>query len=161
MDNVPEDRRTWRRVANEVQGALRELNGHLSVLNHRIGTRVALRDGDLICLDLIARYGPISPSALARRAGTHPATMTGVLDRLERSGWITRERDQADRRAVVVRVLPDRGGEIFRHYAGMREALDEVCADYDPGQLEMIAGFLARVAEAGDRSAAKLGADQE
>ena len=157
MDNVPEDRRPWRRAANEVQGALRDVNGRLVGLNQRVSARVSLRTIDLTCLDLVARFGPISPSALARRAGMHPATMTGILDRLERSGWLVRERDQADRRAVVVRVLPDRGSEIFRLYAGMRGALNTICADYDTAQLEMIAGFLTRVAEAGELSAEELG----
>ena len=160
MDNVPDDRRAWRRVANEVQNVLRDLNGHLVGLNHRVSSRVALRSVDLTCLDLVARYGPISPSALARRAGMHPATMTGILDRLERSGWLVRERDQADRRSVVVRVLPDRGNEIFRLYAGMRGELNDICADYDVEQLETIAGFLARVAAAGERSAEQLGERQ-
>ena len=157
MNTVPEERRGRRRVANEVQDALRELNGHLVVLNQRVSARVALRSVDLTCLDLVARFGPISPSALAKRAGMHPATMTGILDRLERSGWLVRERDQADRRAVVVRVLPDRGSEIFRLYAGMRGELDAICEDYDSAQLEMIAGFLTRVAGAGERSAEELG----
>jgi DNA-binding MarR family transcriptional regulator len=157
MDNVPDDRRQWRRVANEVQGALRDMNGYLIVLNHRVGARLSLRDVDLTCLDLIARYGPLSPSAVAKRAGMHPATMTGILDRLERSGWITRERDQADRRAIVVRVLSDRGGEVYHLYTGMRAAMDDICAGYDAGQLELIAGFLARVSAAGERSADELG----
>jgi DNA-binding MarR family transcriptional regulator len=157
MDNVPEDRRAWRRAANEVQGALRDVNGQLGVLNHHVSARVALRDVDRGCLDLIARYGPVGPGALAKRAGMHPATMTGILDRLERGGWIIRERDDADRRAVVVRVRPDRGGEIFRQYAGMRGELNDICAGYDAAQLDLIAGFLARVAAAGERSAAALG----
>ncbi|MPZ80674.1 MAG: MarR family transcriptional regulator [Actinophytocola sp.] len=153
MNNVPEDRRQWRRAANEVQSALRDLNGHLVVLNHRVGTRVALRDVDLACLDLIARYGSISPSVLAKRAGMHPATMTGVLDRLERNGWVVRERDPEDRRAVVVRVLPDRGGELFRLYSGMRASMNDICAGYDTDQLTLIRDFLNRVAGAGERSA--------
>jgi len=45
--------------------------------------------------------------------------MTGVLDRLERGGWIARERDPDDRRAVVVRTLRDRYAELLRHYSGM------------------------------------------
>ncbi len=159
MDNVPEDRRAWRRVANEVQGALRDVNGHLIVLNHRVGTRVSLRDVDLTCLDIVARYGPLSPSALATRAGVHPATMTGILDRLERSGWVARDRDQADRRAVVVRAVADQGGELYRLYGGMRAALNDICAEYDVEQLELIAGFLRRVAHAGERSADALAGD--
>jgi DNA-binding MarR family transcriptional regulator len=157
MNNVPRDRRAWRRLSSEVQNALRDVNGNFIALNHQVGGRVSLRHVDLSCLDHIARYGPIGPGALAKRMGMHPATMTGILDRLERSGWVARERDSSDRRAVVVRTLPDRGVELYHLYTGMRTALDEICADYDAEQLELIVGFLNRVADAGERSAAELG----
>src|SRR5262252_2323959 len=122
--------RRRRRLTTGIRESLRELNGQLSLLNHQVGARLELRDGDLACLDLIDRYGPLSPSALARRAGLHPATMTGILDRLERAGWVARERDPgaADRRAVVVRTLRERGAELFRLYSGMNSAMDEICA---------------------------------
>ncbi|GAB3457577.1 MarR family transcriptional regulator [Actinophytocola sediminis] len=140
-----------------VQGSLREMTSQLSLLNHRVGARIALKDVDLDCLDLISRNGPISPSALAKHAGLHPATMTGVLDRLERAGWVVRERDQQDRRAVVVSLRRERGGELYRLYGGMRSALDDICADYDQDQLATIAEFLGRVAAAGGQEAEKLG----
>lgn len=140
-----------------MQGALRDTSSQLSILNHRVGTRLALKDADLECLDLISRYGPISPGTLAKRTGTHPATMTGVLDRLERDGWIARERDQRDRRAVTVVVRRERGGELYRLYGGMRAALDDICADYDQDQLTTIAEFLERVARAGGHAAEDLG----
>ena len=73
----------------------------LSLLNLHVGAHLDLKDVDLNCLDLLASHGPLSPTALARRAGLHPATMTGILDRLERGGWVARERDPSDRRAVV------------------------------------------------------------
>src|SRR6202042_3659357 len=85
-----------------IRQSLRELSIQLSVLNHHVGAHLDLKDVDLACLDLVARHGPLSPTALARRAGLHPATMTGILDRLESGGWIDRGRDPADRRAVVV-----------------------------------------------------------
>src|SRR5262249_20243129 len=86
----------------EVKKSLRELGIQLSQLNQNISARIDLKATDLRTLDLIGRYGPISPSALAKRAGMHPATTTGVLDRLERGGWIERGRDPSDRRGVVV-----------------------------------------------------------
>jgi DNA-binding MarR family transcriptional regulator len=61
-----------------------------------MSARLDLKAADLECLDLITRYGSLSPGDLARRAGLHPATMTGILDRLERGGWIDRDRADAD-----------------------------------------------------------------
>src|SRR6266567_5997615 len=94
--------RRRRRLTMAIKDSLRAMNNQLSLLNHHVGRRVDLKDVDLDCLDLIDRHGPLSPSTLARRAGLHPATMTGVLDRLERGGWIARERDPSDRRGVIV-----------------------------------------------------------
>ncbi|HVV23692.1 MAG TPA: MarR family transcriptional regulator, partial [Pseudonocardiaceae bacterium] len=95
------------------------------------------------------RYGPLSPSALARRAGLHPATVTGILDRLERGGWVARDRDTTDRRAVLVRALRDRTGELYRLYSGMNDSMDDLCAGYDETELELLADFLHRTANAG------------
>src|SRR6201989_3393361 len=94
-----------RRVVSATN-ALRALGGELAVLNHRVGKRVELKDLDLDCLDVISRDGPISPSALADRVGVHLATMTGILNRLEEGGWITRDRSASDRRAGGVARRP-------------------------------------------------------
>ncbi|MFF1573084.1 MarR family transcriptional regulator [Leifsonia sp. NPDC058292] len=138
-----------RRAATEIKRTLRELNNQVALLNNQVGARVDLRPLDLDCLDVVAIHGPMSPSDLARRAGLHPATITGILDRLEKSGWIARERDDADRRAVKIRALPDRAGELFQLYSGMNDSMDEIFADYDDAQLATLADFLGRAAAAG------------
>jgi DNA-binding MarR family transcriptional regulator len=151
--------RRRRRLVTGVKNSLREMSTQLSLLNHHVGARLELKDGDFACLELIAREGVLNPSTLARRAGLHPATMTGVLDRLQRAGWITRDRDPAaaDRRAVTVRALRDRGAEVFRLYAGMNSSMDEICAGYQDKELELIAGFLDRVGAAGRTATDALG----
>ena len=114
-----------RRLNRAIKESLRDLGAQLALLNHSVGARLDLKATDLECLDLITRYGPLSPSALARRAGLHPATMTGILDRLERGGWIDRGRDPADRRGVIVQAARGRGAEVLRLYlvdSGMNTA---------------------------------------
>jgi DNA-binding MarR family transcriptional regulator len=138
-----------RQLTRAVKRSLRELRIQLSLLNHRVGARLDFRDADLDCLDFIASHGPMSPSALARRAGLHPATLTGILDRLESGGWVTRDRHPSDRRAVVVRVRRGRIVELLRLYAGMNAAMDQLCAEYAESELELLADFLRRVANAG------------
>ncbi len=141
--------RRRRQTTAAIKESMRDLRLQLARLQHGVGTRLELRDADLDCLDLIARHGPIGPSALARLAGVHPATLTGILDRLERGGWIARDRDPADRRAVTVHIRRDRAAEILRQYAGMNAALDRICAGYDAAQLDTLADFLRRATDAG------------
>src|SRR5437016_3800645 len=163
MDTMPSEAgdaaRRRRRLTAAIKQSLRELSIQLSLLNHQVGARVDLNDVDFDCLELVNRHGPLSPSALARRAGLHPATMTGILDRLERGGWVARDRDPSDRRAVVVRALRDRNAELFRLYAGMNSSMNEICAGYDDAELEVLADFLRRTVDAGREATEKLAGD--
>jgi DNA-binding MarR family transcriptional regulator len=156
-DPAPHDgERTRRRLTGELKRRFRDVNNQIALLSHHISAQVDLKDVDLDCLDFLAQHGPATLSALARQAGVHPATMTGVIDRLEKGGWIQRQRDESDRRAVVVSVRPDAIGEVFRHYDGMNTQMDAVCDDYSPAELEVIAGFLARTADAGRRAVSEF-----
>jgi DNA-binding MarR family transcriptional regulator len=139
--------------------SLRDLGTQLFLINHHVGGHLDLKSVDLQCLDLIDRFGPLSPSALARRAGLHPATMTGILDRLERGGWVARDRHPSDRRGVVVATLRDRIGELLHLYSGMNASLNQICAGYQDDELELIANFLRRTADAGRRAADELADD--
>lgn len=75
---------------------------------------------------------PSTPAALADEAGVTRATMTGLIDTLEKDGWARRETDPKDRRTVLVRLtaagqafldrtLPD----YFRCVSDLIEPLDE------------------------------------
>ncbi len=148
--------RRRRRLAGAIGKSLRELAIQLSLLNHQIGAKLELQDVDIDCLDMIDRLGPLTPSALARLAGLHPATITGILDRLERGGWVARERDPADRRAVLVGVRRERYPDLMRLYAGMNRSMNKIYAEYDERALETIADFLQRTSSAGQRATEAL-----
>jgi DNA-binding MarR family transcriptional regulator len=149
--------RERRRKVAAVTNALRDLRIELAVLNHRVGKRVELKDLDLDCLDVIARHGPISPSALADRVGVHLATMTGILNRLEEGGWITRDRSASDRRAVVVASIPARQRELFEAFGGMNTRMGWIWDSYTDDELDLIAGFLTRTVAAGRASSDEIG----
>jgi DNA-binding MarR family transcriptional regulator len=149
MSSVPSDDRDRRRLTVSIREGLRELTNQVSLLNHQVSTRIDLRDVDLDCLDLVARHGPLTPSALAKRTGLHPATVTGILDRLERAGWLARDRDPSDRRSVLVAARRERSREILALYAGMNGSVETICAGYDETELAVVADFLRRTADAG------------
>ena len=149
MSSVPSgDARRRRRLLVALRTALREANTHLTFLNQQVGGCVELKGNDLECLDQIGRHGPLSPGELGRRTGLHPATLTGILDRLERGGWIARERSPEDRRSVQLRALPTRARELIDLYEPMNSVMDGIFDGYTDEQLETIADFLRRTADA-------------
>jgi DNA-binding MarR family transcriptional regulator len=141
--------RRRRRLNHRITDGLRDLSVQLALLSHQIGMHLDLRDADLECLDLISRHGPIGPTALAKRAGMHPATLTGVLDRLERGNWVVRTPNPTDRRAVLVQVVRARTAEVNQLFTGLNSAVDEMCAEYGEAELALIADFLLRASRAG------------
>jgi len=106
-------------------------------------------------LDMIGRDGPMSPRDITTATGIHPATLTGLLDRLEKGGWLTRRADPSDRRRVIVEALTERGGELNRLYGPMSKALTEICASYSDEELRTIISFLEQAADAGTAAAAQ------
>jgi DNA-binding MarR family transcriptional regulator len=76
--------------------------------------------------------GPLTPAALAEAAGVTRATMTGLIDTLERDGLVKRVRDANDRRMMSVNLTP-KGRKLlekilpshFRAMAGIMSPLKE------------------------------------
>lgn len=139
-----------------MQNGLRRLTHQLHRLNDAVGSHIDLLPGDLEVLDMIGRDGPMAPRDVTSATGIHPATLTGILDRLESGGWLTRRPDPTDRRRLIVEAVMDRGGEVARLYAPMTKALTRICGDYNDEELVKIVDFLERAAAAGVEAAAEV-----
>ena len=141
-------------LTKEIQTGLRELTARLHQLNEAVGSHLDLLAGDLEVLDEIGRSGPLSPRDLVASIGIHPATLTGILDRLERGQWITRSPDFDDRRKVRIAARFDRAGEILRLYGPMNRSLAKLCSGFNFAELEVIRDFLRGVEEAATNAGA-------
>jgi MarR family transcriptional regulator for hemolysin len=53
-------------------------------------------------LGCLALAGPLAQNELAERMRIEPPTLVGVLDRMERDGWIRRDGDKRDRRRKLI-----------------------------------------------------------
>jgi len=86
--------------------------------------------------------GRATPADLARRGLIAPATVTGVVDTLEKAGYVTRERDTVDRRITWV-VITEAGRE--RVSAISKQTVDLINtteAEKDPEKVKIIREFL-------------------
>jgi DNA-binding MarR family transcriptional regulator len=86
--------------------------------------------------------GRATHAELAKRCFFTPATLTGVIDTLEKSGYVRRERDQADRRVVWL-VLTDAGREQSHQIARQAARLFQPTeAETDPAKEKIVREFL-------------------
>lgn len=134
--------------------ALRRLGSALAATNRAVGGALGIKDTDLVVLDVLHQEGPLTPTQLARRTRTHPATMTGVLGRLERGGWIERRPDAADRRSVRIRAAGvSRLAEV---YARADEELAGLTADWSDERVAALIEFLDEASGVANRLADDL-----
>jgi len=59
-----------------------------------------------LVLAALAQHGPLSQAELARDLGIEPPTLTGVLSRMERDGWVERRTCPTDARKNLVHPRP-------------------------------------------------------
>lgn len=96
-------------------------------------------------LYLLWRDGPRPTTELARSAGYGKSTATSVLDRLERNGWITRDRDEEDRRTIMVAPSP-KAVALHGAYAAVSTEMNaRWCAGFSAGEIARLESDLKRV----------------
>jgi DNA-binding MarR family transcriptional regulator len=104
--------------------------------------RLGLGGSDAQFVGLLQAHGPLTPGRLAELSGLTTGTVTGVLDRLERGGFVRRERDGTDRRKVLVVPTDEGTARLMAAYAGHGAYTERVLATRTADELRVIAEFL-------------------
>jgi DNA-binding MarR family transcriptional regulator len=108
---------------------------------------VGVNPTDLGALCLLLLHGPAPAGRLAELTGLTTGAVTGVVDRLEKGGFVRREVDPADRRKVIV--VPDAGRvdrDLFPHFPSLqRAAAPQFYDDFSIAELGLLSKFLARL----------------
>jgi DNA-binding MarR family transcriptional regulator len=131
---VNEPSALWRAYTNLVQqGAL-----HGEAIAETLGLdATALR-----CIGFAWTEPDQTPGRLAELTGLTTGAVTGVLDRLERAGFVQRIPDPADRRRTIVRVSHERGREVGAAYDPVEHAIEGVTERLDPTQRSLLVEVL-------------------
>lgn len=86
--------------------ALRRILRATELNSRLLASQTGLTTSQLIILQIIANAGKVLPSTVARSARLTQATVTSLVDKLERNGLVTRSRDTEDRRRIWIEVTP-------------------------------------------------------
>ncbi|WP_210251020.1 MarR family winged helix-turn-helix transcriptional regulator [Microvirga thermotolerans] len=119
---------------------------------------VGLNPTDLECLDLIQLRGRVTAGELSQHTGLTSGAVTGLIDRLERAGYVAREGDPYDRRRVYVRVRTENIGRLMAIYNPLQQATERMCRRYSEAELELLIDFAERSSEIAQEFIQGLGA---
>lgn len=137
-------------------------NSTATVLFHNaIADRLGLNATESKTLDLLARQGALTAGDIARQTGLASASVTSLIDNLERKGFVHRRRDDQDRRRVIVEPVMEKIKEFSPYFAVFGELTDELIANYDRVELELILDVMARVTAFMQRATERLRSDQD
>jgi DNA-binding MarR family transcriptional regulator len=122
----------------------RELSTRTVILHHLIGERLGLNPTDHKCLDVIIRNGtPMTASQLAEETGLSTGAITGVIDRLEKGGYVRRKRDQNDRRLVFINPLLEKAMvKLSPIFDPIKQASRNLYSKYNDQELAIILDFV-------------------
>ncbi len=87
---------------DRILASLRRIIRAVDLYSRQLSLRHSLTGPQLVCVRHLLRHGAMAPGVLARRISLSPATVTGIIDRLERRGLVTRERSRDDKRRVEI-----------------------------------------------------------
>jgi DNA-binding MarR family transcriptional regulator len=111
----------------------------------------------------LAVSGPVLMRALSEAVGVTPRTVTGLIDALEKDGWVERRAHPTDRRATIVALTP--GAEVA--FAKLSQSYGRLSKDLVSGipeadlhaALRVIEHISARLDDAISRGLATIEAD--
>jgi DNA-binding MarR family transcriptional regulator len=135
----------------------RALSAATILFHQAVADRLGMNVTDHKCADILSRTGPITAGELAERTGLTTGAITGVIDRLEKAGFVRRAKDAHDRRRVIIEPLLDRlEQEIGPLFESMALATAELCERYSTRELGVIRDFASRAHQMAEAETRKL-----
>jgi MarR family transcriptional regulator, organic hydroperoxide resistance regulator len=110
------------RLVMDIIDNIRRMFQAVNEYSKKAERETGLTGPQLWAIKVLAEGAPMKVSELARRMYLHPATVVGILDRLEGRELVSRTRSKEDRRVVEVE-LTNLGKEIFEQSPEVAQGL--------------------------------------
>ncbi|NEC63483.1 MarR family transcriptional regulator [Streptomyces sp. SID9727] len=128
-----------------------------ALFNQAVADRLGLHPTDLQCLNLLSlEAAPVTTGRVAELTGLTTGSATRLVDRLVRAGYVTRARDTADRRRVLVATVPERMAEFGAVWKRLNGGWDALFDAYDDDQVALLLGHMRRTVELSAAQIARL-----
>src|SRR5207247_8938116 len=115
--------------------SLRRVNLQGSFFGQTVAIRFGLSESDIETLEALIDRGASTAGRLSELTGLTSGAVTRVVDRLEQAGYVRRVPDPADRRRVIVEVVPEKVAAVESTLGRIGQASAEEIGRYTDAQL--------------------------
>ena len=136
--------KTLKDRVTRVDNDMRKMAAQTVVTSQIVAGHFGLHTTDLRVLDIIYMRGQVTAGDLAKATGLTSGSVTALIDRLTRAGYVERQADPTDRRKVWVRSRNDAIEPIKKVFTPSQIRMFELWSKFKAADLDVIADFLER-----------------
>ena len=145
-------------IIEAINNKFREMSTETIMFHQAIANVLGLHITDHKCLDLIYRFGAMPAGRLAELTGLTTGAVTGIIDRLEKAGYVRRTDDPKDRRRTIVE--PTRNRKLERKIEGifmpLHERMHKLLSSYSDSELAFLLDVVTKSTELTREESKKL-----
>src|SRR5215469_6359818 len=136
----------------------RDLSNAVIFFHEAIARYLGMSVAEWKCLGLLDQHGPSTAGRIADLSGFTTGAITGIVDRLERGGYVRRRPHPSDRRSVIIDALPVKGFKerVMPIFESLMREMSASESHYSQKELATIAKFMAETTNILRRETAKL-----
>ncbi|MEU1203156.1 MarR family winged helix-turn-helix transcriptional regulator [Streptomyces sp. NPDC005813] len=144
-------------LMGELATVSRRYMASYALFNQAVADHLNLHPTDLQCVNLLSlEDGPVTIGRIGELTGLTTGSATRLVDRLEKAGYVVRERDAADRRRVLVAVVPEKMAEFGRMWDRLGGGWFALFDGLEEEELALIIGHMRRTVEFTGEQIARL-----
>ncbi|MFF3333419.1 MarR family winged helix-turn-helix transcriptional regulator [Streptomyces sp. NPDC002888] len=145
------------RLLDELSTVSRRYMASYALFNQALADHLGLHPTDLQCLNLLTlEREPVTTGRVAELTGLTTGSATRLVDRLEKAGYVVRERDAEDRRRVLVATVPEKIVEFGRVWDRLGGGWVALFDDLDDSELALLVNHMRRTTEFSAAQVARL-----
>ena len=136
----------------------REMSTETIMFHQNVADVLGLHITDHKCLDLIRQYGAMPSGRLAELTGLTTGAVTGIIDRLEKVGYVRRTNDPKDRRRTIIELVRNKKWErkIEAIFIPFHERMRKLLSSYSDSELAFLLDVLTKSIELTREESKKL-----
>ena len=128
-------------LMQDLEVAMRRSSAQGVMYGQAVANMAGISNSDMECMDILHLEGRVTAGRLAEVTGLTTGAITGVVDRLEKAGYVRRERDETDRRKVFIVVVPEKAMKIGELYVPLQQAMQKLWSSYTEDELRLLLRF--------------------